>query len=169
MRYLLVQDRWSLPPRSVSETRAAGCPGLSFGYGPTMTIVDAEGSVIRVAVPASPEVLHLLRSVTASVGARMSMPLDDVEELRIAVDEAATLLLDRVDGVGGGLELALVCADRSLTARVSLDPARPSDPEELRSSWPWRVISRVTDGASIDRAATRMTISFTKSTPGSLR
>jgi serine/threonine-protein kinase RsbW len=134
-----------------------------------MTVVDAEGSLVRVAVPASPEVVHLLRTVTASVGARMSMPLDDVEELRIAVDEAATLLLDRLEETGGDLELALVCADRSLTVSVSVVPARLPDPEELRASWPWRVISGVTEGASIEQADTRMTISFTKSTPGSLR
>jgi serine/threonine-protein kinase RsbW len=133
-----------------------------------MAIVVPE-SLIRVAVPASPDVLHLLRSVTASVGARMSMSLDDVEELRIAVDEAATLLLDRADDAGGRtLELALTCTDRSLTASVSLDGAAGSD-EDARASWPWRVITAVTDDASIRRADGRLTITFTKSAPGSDR
>jgi serine/threonine-protein kinase RsbW len=131
-----------------------------------MAVVVPEDSVIRVAVPASPHVLHLLRSVTASIGARMSMSLDDVEELRIAVDEAATLLLDRVDVGGGALELALTCTDRSLTATVSLDPAGRSDAEEARTSWPWKVITAVTDDASIERSDARMTITFTKSAPG---
>jgi serine/threonine-protein kinase RsbW len=134
-----------------------------------MAVVVPEDSVIRVAVPASPHVLHLLRSVTASIGARMSMSLDDVEELRIAVDEAATLLLDRVDVGGGALELALTCTDRSLTASVSLDPAGPSDVKDAHGTWPWRVITAVTDEASIERSDTRMTITFTKSAPGSAR
>jgi serine/threonine-protein kinase RsbW len=126
-------------------------------------------SLIRVAVPASPDVLHLLRSVTASVGARMSMSLDDVEELRIAVDEAAALLLDRTDDAGGRtLDLALTCSDRLLTASVSLDGAAGSD-EDARTSWPWRVITAVTDDASIQRADGRLTITFTKSAPGSDR
>ena len=130
-----------------------------------MAIVVPE-SLIRVAVPANPDVLHLLRSVTASVGARMSMSLDDVEELRIAVDEAATLLLDRVDDAGGRtLELALTCTDRSLTANVTLDGAGASD-DDARASWPWRVITAVTDDASIQRTDARLTITFTKSAPG---
>jgi serine/threonine-protein kinase RsbW len=134
-----------------------------------MAIVVSE-SLIRVAVPASPDVLHLLRSVTASVGARMSMSLDDVEELRIAVDEAAALLLDRADDAGGRtLELALTCTDRSLTASVSLDGAAGSDEDAARASWPWRVITAVTDDASFQRADGRLTITFTKSAPGSDR
>jgi serine/threonine-protein kinase RsbW len=133
-----------------------------------MAIVVPE-SLIRVAVPANPDVLHLLRSVTASVGARMSMSLDDVEELRIAVDEAAALLLDRVDDPGGRtLELVLTCTDRSLTANVSLDGPVTSD-DDARASWPWRVITAVTDDASIRRTDGRLTITFTKSAPGSDR
>jgi serine/threonine-protein kinase RsbW len=134
-----------------------------------MAIVVPEESVIRLEVPASPDVLHLLRSVTASVGARMSMSLDDVEELRIAVDEAAALLLDGVGEGDGALELALTCTDRSLTASVSLDPAGRSDTEDARASWPWRVITAVTDDASIERSDARMTITFTKRAPGSGR
>jgi len=126
-------------------------------------------SLIKVAVPASPDVLHLLRSVTASIGARMSMSLDDVEELRIAVDEAAALLLDRAgDASGRTLELALTCTDRSLTASVSLDGVVGSD-EDARASWPWRVITAVTDDASVRRADGRLTVTFTKSAPGSDR
>jgi serine/threonine-protein kinase RsbW len=134
-----------------------------------MAVMVPEESVIRVEVPADPHVLHLLRSVTASIGARMSMSLDDVEELRIAVDEAATLLLDRAHGTGGALELALTCTDRSLSASVSLDPPPQADEEDALASWPWRVIAAVTDDASIERSVDRMTITFTKSAPGSDR
>jgi serine/threonine-protein kinase RsbW len=123
-------------------------------------------SLIKLAVPASPDVLHLLRSVTASIGARMSMSLDDVEELRIAVDEAAALLLDGAgDADDRRLELALTCTDRSLTASVSLDGVAGSD-EDARASWPWRVITAVTDDASVERTDGRLTITFTKSAPG---
>jgi hypothetical protein len=85
------------------------------------------------------------------------------------VDEAAALLLG--DGVDTGertLELALTCTDRSLTASVSLDGATGSD-EDALASWPWRVITAVTDDASIHRSDGRLTITFTKSAPGSDR
>jgi serine/threonine-protein kinase RsbW len=139
-----------------------------------MTIMDSLESVVRVAVPARADMLHLLRSVAASVGARMSMPLDDVEELKIAVDEAATLMLDRSGGTPGSLELDLTLTDGLL--RVELRLARADVPThtdasdaELLASWPWRVIAGMTEEASIERSETGITITFMKSDAGSQR
>jgi serine/threonine-protein kinase RsbW len=137
-----------------------------------MTIVDSLESVVRVAVPARADMLHLLRSVAASVGARMSMPLDDVEELKIAVDEAATLMLDRSGGKLNSLELDLTLADGSLRVELRLEPAEaPADADasdaELLASWPWRVIAGMTEEASIERSETGITITFMKTAAGS--
>ena len=133
-----------------------------------MAVVDLREAVIRVVVPPRPDVLHLLRSVAASVGARMSMPLDDVEELRIAVDEAATLLLERgADRPEGPLEMELTCTDERLRARLRLGAAMPA--EDVRSSWPWRVISGVVEDASIEPTDSETTITFSKTAPGTGR
>jgi serine/threonine-protein kinase RsbW len=139
-----------------------------------MTIVDSLESVVRVAVPARADMLHLLRSVAASVGARMSMPLDDVEELKIAVDEAATLMLDRSGGTPGSLELDLTLADESLRVELRLEPADAPAGEvasdaELLATWPWRVIAGMTEEASIERSETGTTITFMKTAAGSER
>ncbi len=139
-----------------------------------MTIVESLESVVRVTVPARADMLHLLRSVAASVGARMSMPLDDVEELKIAVDEAATLVLDRSGATPGSLELDLTVTDGSLRVDLRLEPtSAPADPdasdEELLASWPWRVIAGMTEEASIERTKTGITITFMKSVVGSDR
>jgi serine/threonine-protein kinase RsbW len=132
-----------------------------------MAVVDPRDAVIRVAVPARPDVLHLLRSVTATVGARLSLPLDDLEDLRIAVDEAATLLLARSGDAERTLHLDLTSGDRTLRVRVRLEPADPDAPDDdPRTSWPWRVISGITDDASIDRSASGTTISFAKTGAG---
>jgi serine/threonine-protein kinase RsbW len=132
-----------------------------------MAVVDPRDAVIRVAVPARPDVLHLLRSVTATVGARLSLPLDDLEDLRIAVDEAATLLLARSGDAERTLHLDLTSGDRTLRVRVRLEPAVPDAPDDdPRTSWPWRVISGITDDASIDRSASGTTISFAKTGAG---
>jgi serine/threonine-protein kinase RsbW len=132
-----------------------------------MAAVDTRDAVIRVAVPARPDVLHLLRSVTASVGARVSLSLDDLEDLRIAVDEAATLLLARSGDGERTLHLDLISGDRTLRVRVRLEPAAPDAPDDdPRTSWPWRVISGITDDASIDRSADGTTISFAKTGAG---
>jgi serine/threonine-protein kinase RsbW len=139
-----------------------------------MTIVDSLESVVRVAVPARADMLHLLRSVAASVGARMSMPLDDVEELKIAVDEAATLMLDRSGGTPGSLELDLTLTDESLRVELRVEPADAAAVEvgsdaELLATWPWRVIAGMTEEASIERSETGTTITFMKTAAGSER
>jgi len=133
-----------------------------------MATMDPKEAAIRVEVPPRSDALHLLRSVAASVAARLSMPLDDVEELRIAVDEAATLLLEqKSDGSPGPLEMELVSTDAGIHASLRL--ASVASEDDLRASWPWRVISGVTQEASIERADGRTTISFVKTAPGSDR
>ena len=139
-----------------------------------MTIVDSLESVVRVEVPARADMLHLLRSVAASVGARMSMPLDDVEELKIAVDEAATLMLDRSVGKPNSLELDLTLTDGSLRVELRLEPAEApagadASDAELLASWPWRVIAGMTEEASIERSEKGITITFMKTAAGSAR
>jgi serine/threonine-protein kinase RsbW len=135
-----------------------------------MTIVDSLESLVRIAVPARADMLHLLRSVAASVGARMSMPLDDVEELKIAVDEAASLMLDRSRGTAGSLELDLALRDGSLRVELRMEPAGAiGSDEELLASWPWRVIAGMAEEASIERSQTGITITFMKTAPGSQR
>jgi serine/threonine-protein kinase RsbW len=57
--------------------------------------VDAtlsSGTVI-VSVPPRAEFVHVLRSVTATVAARIRLSIDAVDDLRLAVDEACARLL----------------------------------------------------------------------------
>ena len=99
----------------------------------------------------------------------MALSLDDLEELRIAVDEASSLLLDRSRDAERILHLELDCDARTLVARIRLEPAPRADPDELLRSWGWRVISAVTDEASIDRTPTGTTVTFAKSAPSTDR
>ena len=48
---------------------------------------------VRMSVPARADLVHLLRTVTGSVSARMALSLDDIDDLRLAVDEACAELL----------------------------------------------------------------------------
>jgi serine/threonine-protein kinase RsbW len=49
--------------------------------------------VVSVRLPASPAYLAVLRTTTASLAARLDFTIDEIEDLRIAVDEASCLLL----------------------------------------------------------------------------
>jgi serine/threonine-protein kinase RsbW len=55
--------------------------------------MGANSEVVRVAVPARAEFLHVVRTVVGSVAARHDLTVDAIEDLRIAVDEACAQLL----------------------------------------------------------------------------
>src|SRR5437868_15202224 len=66
--------------------------------------------VVELRLPADSGYLSVLRTATAGLAARLDFTLDEIEDLRIAVDEACALLLpDAVDA-------------SPLTCRFTLEP-----------------------------------------------
>ena len=105
---------------------------------------------IVVEVPARPDHVHILRAVVASVAARLDVPYDVIEDLKIAVHEACAQLLESTTGTtlrftvntsSGGLEIAAATDDQ--------DAAWP--PEGFESSLTWHVLSALTDETSFER------------------
>jgi serine/threonine-protein kinase RsbW len=95
---------------------------------------------VRLTVPARPEFVHVLRSVTAAVASRVPLSLDDVDDLRLAVDEACARLL-ALHGEAKSIRLDL----RSLTDRfevvVAVDaPALSWPPTGFEETLAWRVL-----------------------------
>ena len=60
------------------------------------------GGDVRLVVPASPEYLRLVRLTAAGLASRLGFTFDEVEDLRIAVDELCFHLLGDGDGDGDG-------------------------------------------------------------------
>lgn len=102
---------------------------------------------VRVTTPASSEFVHVLRTVAAGLAARAGFSVDEIEDLRLAVDEAAarllaerpgsrTLLLE-ADVAGGSLELLVACdADQA-----------PWPPPGLDATLTWQVLPALVDRA----------------------
>jgi serine/threonine-protein kinase RsbW len=68
---------------------------MSTSTGAPVTQTDR----VALRVPADPAYLTVLRTATAGLAARLDLTLDEIEDLRIAVDEACALLLSgAVDG-----------------------------------------------------------------------
>jgi serine/threonine-protein kinase RsbW len=59
-----------------------------------------KGGNVRLVVPASPEYLRLVRLTAAGLASRLGFTFDEVEDLRIAVDELCFHLLGDGDGDG---------------------------------------------------------------------
>jgi serine/threonine-protein kinase RsbW len=101
-------------------------------------------------VPATPEFVQVLRNVAAGVAARVDMPIDQIEEVRLAVAEAAALLLDEVAPTT--LRMAISHERGHLDVTISCDgTVDPWPSDGATSSWPWLVVKGLTDAARLDR------------------
>lgn len=106
-------------------------------------------AAVSLSLPPRPELLHVIRSVTISVAALAEMPVDAADDLCIAVDEAATILLS-AGGISELLRLDITVDEGEFTAVLSGDttPAR-WPPADFESGFSWRVLSTLTDSRSL--------------------
>jgi serine/threonine-protein kinase RsbW len=84
--------------------------------------------VVQLTLPADSAYLTVIRTATASLAARLDFTLDDIEDLRIAVDEACALLLvSAVPGSSLSCEFTLAPDVMRVSVTVhSLDGEPPS-------------------------------------------
>jgi serine/threonine-protein kinase RsbW len=113
-------------------------------------VIESLGPV-AVTVPARADFVHVLRAVVASVAARIDLSVDAVEEMRIAIDEAAAMLL-QLRAPATIMRAELTSDAAAVTTRLSSDAALSSDwpPPGVEESWPWRVITGLCDEAGFD-------------------
>lgn len=98
------------------------------------------GGDVRLTVPAAPEYLRLVRLTAAGLASRLGFTFDEVEDLRIAVDELCFHLLGNGDGDANGhtsdeprtMDLTYSAGDDSIsiTGSTGLSGAVP-EPSEL--------------------------------------
>jgi serine/threonine-protein kinase RsbW len=115
-------------------------------------------------VPARSEYVPVLRGMVASVGSRLDVPYEQIDELRMAVDEACALLLRL--SPGETLWLRLQPSDASVTAEVGSDaPVSDWPPPAIEESWPWRVIDGLSDEARFNVSDSGPSIVIVKRVP----
>jgi serine/threonine-protein kinase RsbW len=119
--------------------------GTSTTSGPTTGgtgILPVPGSdgrdVVVLRVPAAGAYLSVLRTATASLASRLDFTIDDIEDLRIAVDEACAMLLTQAMS-GADLECRFELTEDAIDVAVSvltLDGQEPS-----RDTFAWTVLT----------------------------
>jgi serine/threonine-protein kinase RsbW len=93
---------------------------------------------VTVRLPAVGAYLSVLRTATAGLAARLDFTLDEIEDLRIAVDEACAMLLSQAVP-GASLECGFTLGEDMMTIAVSvpcLDPQQPAS-----DTFAWTVLS----------------------------
>lgn len=108
-------------------------------------------SDVVLTVPSQAAFVHVLRSVAASVAARSDLPVDDIDDLRMAIDEASSQLL-MLGPSSAALTLRLRALDGGVEAVVSVDGPAPArwPPLALHESLAWNVLSGLSDELSFE-------------------
>ncbi|MEH0935559.1 ATP-binding protein [Micromonospora psammae] len=117
-----------------------------------------DDDVVHLTVPADGGYLGVLRTATAGLAARLQFALDEIEDLRIAVDEACAMLL-AIATRDAELECRFAVTEDALTVEVTVPTVRGATlPSE--SSFAWKVLTALTTSASATAGGGRATISL---------
>ncbi|MDN5852218.1 MAG: hypothetical protein L0K86_05095 [Actinomycetia bacterium] len=123
------------------------------------TTVQRRQPAVELTIPAAGEFLSVVRTATAALGATADFVIDDIEDLRIAVDEACSILLARAIP-GTDLTCAFYVRDGAVTIESTahvLDRAAPP-----RTGFAWTVLTSLTSSVDMtvhppDRLVVAMT------------
>lgn len=120
---------------------------------------------VVVSIPADAGFVHVLRAVTSAIAARLDLPIDDLEDLRLAIDEASAYLLASGDG-SERLVLTLGGTSSRVEALIARDGGRDVSwpPEQLDHSFAWQVMSTLSDEVNVERYEGRPAIRIVKGT-----
>jgi len=123
-------------------------------------MTDAEPvRLVEVVVDAVADQVALLRSVAADVAIRGDFDLDAIEDLRMAVDEAAALL---VGCAVPGARLHCELRPESQRVRVRLFVDAEPDAQVEHSSMGWQILTALATEASAESEDGRITITLAR-------
>ena len=117
------------------EVTGTGAAALSARHGAP---AGATRDVVQLRLPAAGAYLSVLRTATAGLASRLDFTIDDIEDLRIAVDEACAMLLPQAVP-GADLECRFELTEDAIDVRVgvlTLDGQQPS-----RDTFAWTVLT----------------------------
>lgn len=122
------------------------------------SLVQVSHDDVTLKVPASAAYVSLIRTAAASLAARLDIPVDRIDDLRLAVDEACSLLL--VHGERGGsveFDFQLYHPDslRIVARTISNGSALKT------SGFAWTVLSALVSDVEIERNGPLVIISMT--------
>lgn len=82
------------------------------------------GETVRLTVPAALEYVRIVRLTASGVASRLGFDIEEIEDLRVAVDELTSLVVEAADG--GELEVVFAVYDGALhiDGEVCVAPGR---------------------------------------------
>jgi serine/threonine-protein kinase RsbW len=120
------------------DTAAMAVPGESAAQGKVAQSNRETADYVHLRMPAESAYLSVLRTATAGLAARLDFTLDEIEDLRIAIDEACAMLLAQAIP-GTDLECGFELGADQVTITVSVVAAQARMP--ARDTFAWTVLS----------------------------
>jgi serine/threonine-protein kinase RsbW len=118
----------------------------------------SERADVELRLPADGAYASVLRTTTAGLAARLDFTIEEIEDLRIAVAEAAAMVLEVADA-GSDLTGRFMLAPGEMAVSVSVSAASPGEPDY--DSFAWQVLTTLSTSAKVEAAGGRFTVSMT--------
>lgn len=107
---------------------------------------------ITLSVPARPDFVHVLRTLVATVAAKQDFSIDEIEDLRLVVDEACAYLL-AIRPPAQSLRMVIASGPGAVSVRTWTDGGPTHLPAaDAQQNAMWSILSALADNARIDIA-----------------
>lgn len=113
---------------------------------------------VELRLPADSAYASVLRTTTAALAARIDFTMDDIEDLRMAVAEAAALVLPEADP-DADVTTVFHLGAGSMTIEVST--TAQAEPTPHLDSFAWQVLDTLATDAAVESAAGVFRVRFT--------
>lgn len=119
--------------------------------------------VVLLTVPADGAYLGVLRTAAAGLAARLHFTLDEIEDLRIAVDEACAMLI-RLATPAADLQCQFALSGDELGVEVAV-PTTAAESLPATSSFTWKVLTALASAAaaSVDEHSAKIALTARRS------
>jgi serine/threonine-protein kinase RsbW len=105
--------------------------------------------IVRLSVPAAPQFLSAARLVAASLGAEVGLSVDDLEDLRLGVNELVSALVEGASD-GSRIDLEFMPTDGTITVSGVIEGGTGSaEADELTT----RILAAVADQHRLDTSS----------------
>jgi serine/threonine-protein kinase RsbW len=113
----------------------------------TRQSLKSELAAVEIRLTAGSEYLSTVRAVAADLALQQDMTLDEVDDLRLAVDEACSMLVP-LAAPGAVLKCRFSLAEQEIRVHCSVRSANGGRPP--MDGFPWQVLITLADDARCD-------------------
>jgi serine/threonine-protein kinase RsbW len=101
---------------------------------------------VRLMIPAALEFVRIARLTASAVASRVGFDVDEIEDLRVAVDELSSILIDAAGGDELQLSFTPTGNGIDIEGRTRVNPGRTPELDELTR----QILAAVVDDYGID-------------------